>query len=247
MNKVIKLYLDLRQSMKDFDSQDMAWTEGADALVIDPCECAPEQFEAVPVAICNGEPERDAPWRERAGHWVCEGDLEAAARLQDNYPALHWVPRLSVFRSQVSYRFSGPAIGEGFSFYMPDTSAIKEWRVSGSERSLRQNLARAIALGFDQLWLHSPDAASRGKGLDLDLLDITQEGPWAIWLSGGVSGSGHLRSLQRVGGASTVVVETALARQYSMATLREALSAKTPSSQAVPAPNLPREAELGPH
>ncbi|MEJ2693262.1 MAG: hypothetical protein P8166_09455 [Candidatus Thiodiazotropha sp.] len=250
MSDTIKLYLDHRQTPVDHTAEDFSWMEGADALVIDPCRCSPGQFDGMPVeraVILGGDPLLDAPWRERAGLWVCDQGLEATAKLRDLHPTLQWIPKLKVSRAEVSYRFSGPAIGEGFSFYMPDTSAIQGWRVSGSDLSFAETLERATALGFEALWLHSPDAASRNKGLDLDLLDKTSTGPWEIWLSGGIAGTGHMRNLARVGGAAAVVVESALAARCSLASLREALLLAAATPQAVPVAFAPRNPELGPH
>jgi hypothetical protein len=249
MNQSIALYVALEQAPSEPTAEACAWMEGADGLLIDPGRCTPEAFACMPVAsalLTGGDPQRDAPWRAIAGHWIGERGLEETARLRDLYPELCWIPRLNVTRAPVGYRFSGPAIGEGFSFYMPDTSAIKTWRVTDSDLSLHENLARAAALGFEALWLHSPDAADRGRGLDLELLDTPGAGALSIWLSGGVCGSGHLRNLARVGGACAVVVDEAVARQASLAELRESLAPQTPMPEAVPVTFSSREAESGP-
>ena len=152
---------------------------------------------------------------------------------------------LRVFRAQVSYRFSGPAVGEGFSFYMPDTAAIKGWRADGL--SLDSTLDRVMALGFDDLWLHSPDAASRCMGLDLDLLEKTGRGDWDVWLSGGVGGTGHLRNLTRVGGATAVIVDAEVAQACSITSLTEALVVGPPRPEAVPMTFTPRKPDQGAH
>ena len=228
MNENIKLFIDFRQEETvGISPETFAWLEGADALVIDPRRCTFHEFEHMPVedaAIINGDPERDASWREVAGHWVDDQGLESAARLRDLYPSLSWIPKLNLFRAQVSYRFSGPAIGEGFSFYIPDTAAIHGWRVDGADLTFREILTRATELGFSALWLHSPEAASRGVGLDLDLLEKARGGPLEIWLSGGVTEARHLQNLSRAGGAAAVSVDAALARRLSMQALRMALA-----------------------
>jgi len=247
MNETIKLYIDLQRLPDETSADAFAWMAGADALVIEPCRCTVEQFESMPVetaVLLNGDPVLDAPWQETAGQWICDRGLEATARLQDLHPALQWIPRLSVSRAQVSYRFSGPAFGEGFSFYMPDTAAIQGWREEGSDRSLGELLSRATELGFADLWLHSPEAASSKSGLALELLDKTQGGPWAIWLSGGVADARHLRNLARLDGATTVVVDEAVAQQCSLAALREALIPETPRPEAVPVTFAPRGTAL---
>ncbi|MEJ2393201.1 MAG: HisA/HisF-related TIM barrel protein [Candidatus Thiodiazotropha sp.] len=244
INQPIQLYVEQRQTPADDTPASFAWLQGADALVLDPDRCTPRQFESMPVEraiLLNGDPERDHPWGEIPGQWVCDRGIETTARLRDLHPQLHWIPRLSVSRAQVSYRFSGPAVGEGFSFYMPDTTAIKGWQVAGI--SLEAVLDRVTALGFDDLWLHSPKAASRGKGLDLDLLEKTERGDLAVWLSGGVGDAGHLRNLARVGGASAVIVDAAVAQACSLATLSEALVAEPPRPEAVPMTFTPRKVD----
>jgi len=242
----IQLYVDLRRMPADEEEACFDWLRESDALVLDPARCTPDRFASLPVEraiLLNGDPARDEPWRELSGEWVCAQGIEAAARMRDRHPQLHWIPLLSVSRAQVSYRFSGPAVGEGFSFYMPDTAAIKGWRVG--ESSLEAALDRATALGFQSLWLHSPEAASRGRGLELDLLDKTRRGDWAVWLSGGIAGTGHLRNLTRVGGASAVVVEAAAARACTLASMTEALVAQPPRPEAVPITFAPRKPDQG--
>lgn len=246
ISQPIQLYVDLRQTPADDTPESFAWLQGADALVLDPTCCTPCQFESMPLeraVLFNGDPARDEPWRELCCDWVCDRGLEEAARLRDLQPQLRWIPRLNVTRAQVSYRFSGPAVGEGFSFYMPDTAAIKGWRVAGMP--LEAALARVTALGFDELWLHSPVAVTRCRGLDLDLLEKTQRADWAVWLSGGVGDAVHLRNLARVGGASAVIVDAAVAQDCSIASLTEALVVEPPCLEAVPMTFNPRKPDQG--
>ncbi len=246
ISQPIQLYVEQRQIADNDTPASCSWMQGADALVLDPVECTPRRFESMPVEraiLLNGDPSQEESWRELHCDWVCDRGLEEAARLRDRYPQLHWVPRLNVIRAQVSYRFSGPAVGEGFSFYMPDPAAIKGWQVAGM--SLEEALERVTALGFGDLWLHSPVAATRCRGLDLDLLEKTQRGDWAVWLSGGVGDAAHLRNLSRVGGASAVIVEADVARTCSLASLSEALVVEPPRPEAVPMTFTPRKPDQG--
>jgi hypothetical protein len=250
MNEPIKLCVELRQTTPQDAHDNHTWMQGADALVIDPCLCSPERFEAMAVdsvVLSNADPLRDSPWQGLASHWVCHRGLDDAARLRDLHPGICWVPKLSVTRAKVGYRFSGPAIGEGFSFYMPDTSAINAWRVAGSDLSLRDNLTRAKALGFEELWLHSPGAAACNRGLDLELLDKTGEESLSIWISGGVDESVHLRNLARVGGVARVIVDQAAALRLTASALHEALTAKGKNPEIIPVTINPGVSELGPH
>ncbi|MEJ2590122.1 MAG: hypothetical protein P8178_01770 [Candidatus Thiodiazotropha sp.] len=244
ISQPIRLYVEQPQIPDDETAESCAWMQGADALVLDPAECTPRRFESMPVEraiLLNGDPTREASWREQSCDWVCGRGLEETARLRDLQPRLHWIPRLNVTRAQVSYRFSGPAVGEGFSFYIPDPAAIKGWQVAGV--SIEDVLDRVTALGFDDLWLHSPMAATRGRGLDLDLLEKTQRGGRTVWLSGGANDAGHLRNLAGVGGASAVIVDATVARACSLASLSEALVVEPPRPEAVPMTFTPRKPE----
>lgn len=220
----------------------------ADAQVFDPCGCTPEQDAQLleeEILLLNGDPQRDSRWlgNDRCS-WVCTGGLDETLRLQVQWPELNWVPQLTVYRPAVSYRFSGPAIGEGFSFYIPDTSAIKGWRVTDGDVSLTEAITLATKLGFDTLWLHSQEAESRGNGLELEMLEKASGGPLAIWLSGGVTESQHLRNLVRVGGAAAVVVPAEFAQEIGMQALRQALTSKLPL-QEIPVQVVASEMQTG--
>lgn len=246
ISQPIQLYVEQRQTHDDETPQACAWMQGAAALVLDPVGCTPRRFDAMPVEraiLLNGDPARDEPWCELGCDWVCGRGLEETARLRDRYPQLHWIPHLNVTRARVSYRFSGPAVGEGFSFYMPDTAAIKGWQVAGM--SIEAALNQVRALGFSDLWLYSPVAASRRRGLDLDLLEKTGRDDLAVWLSGGVGDAAHLRNLASVGGASAVIVEAAVAQACSVASLTEALVVKPPRPEAVPMTFMPEMPDQG--
>ncbi len=236
MSDKIKLFLEWSEQGVD-GADDIAWMEGVDALVIDPRRCDPAQFERTGVeraVLRNGDPVRDDCWLERPAWWVLDGELEQMARYRDDYPELDWIPCLEVSRARVSYRFSGPASGEGFSFYMPDTAAVRGWRIDAAEESLDEVYARAIELGFPAVWLHSSEAEARGSGLELDILDKLRGGPLEVWLSGGATEPKHLRNMARSGGAAAVVVNERLLRGCPLNVLQEALLGEEPVPEAVP-------------
>lgn len=236
MSETIQLFLEWFER-EDAEARAESPFAGADGLVVDPCQCGLERFEqtgAQLAVIRHGDLQRDAAWLERSAWWVEEGGLEQAARIRDRNPGLEVVPRLEVAKAQTSYRFSGPAIGAGFSFYVPDTAAIRGWEVIGSDGTLREALIRATELGFTNLWLHSPAAESRAKGLELDLLEQVQGGPLGLWLSGGASDAQHLRNLVRAGGCCAVVIGETLARTSKPDELRDALLPQAPEPEAVP-------------
>ena len=238
MNGKINLFVEYQQAAVNALPEETQWMTGADALVIDTCHCDVDTFHQLPVdnaVICSVDPERDLKWQQdKLSHWVCDDGLEQAARLRDRWQELSWVPRLTVYRPQTSYGFSGPAPGEGFSFYMPDTSTIKGWRVTDGDVLLADAIARATDLGFSTLWLHSAEAETRARGLELEVLDKTRSGPLDIWISGGVSEQDHLQNLTKVGGASAVVVSEKLAREVTVDTLLDALEPVVPVSEEVP-------------
>ncbi len=248
MSEETKLFVQYRHENADSEPETPAWLSGADALVMDPCGCAPERFAELPVEtalLLGGDPERDAGWLEVSRcYWVCAEGLEETVRRRERWPGLNWVPQLTVYKVATSYRFSGPAIGEGFSFYMPDTAAIQGWRVTDADRSLAEAITRATELGFASLWLHSEQAETRGKGLDLEMLEKARGGPLAIWISGGAVERRHLGNLARAGGAAAVVVADTLAREAGVARLRQALIASVPL-QDYPIHIASREAEAG--
>ncbi|MCU7919055.1 MAG: hypothetical protein KZQ95_11940 [Candidatus Thiodiazotropha sp. (ex Epidulcina cf. delphinae)] len=217
MKEKTELFVTHGQSSATGEEGASEWMRGADAVVLDPCHCSIEAFRQMPVehaVISAGDPERDRIWlEERACQWVSNEGLEAVAKLRDRWPELDWVPKLSLYRPQTNYCFPGPANGEGFSFYTPDTASLRAWRLSNEDISLTEAMALALAMGFPCLWLHSETAEFDAKGLDLEMLDKVRGTPLDIWISGGVSDRRHLHNLVKTGGASAVVVSEKFARE----------------------------------
>jgi hypothetical protein len=161
------------------------------------------------------------------------GGLEACARLRDARPALQWLPRLEVHRPEVVYRMSDYP-GEGFKFYAPDTSAVRGYRVADGNQRLQDALERARTLGFEQLWLHAREAATRGRGLDLELLERARRGFGdGLWISGGATEPVHLENLAREGGATAVVVEANVFFHADAGALLTALASPRPPAEPV--------------
>ncbi len=225
MSKAIKLYI--QQDTLSFKEDDLAWMEGADGLIVNQPECGVEDLKNQPLPCVVLQDSDPAKWHdlqdEKSCYWSSSKGLDASAVLRDQWPELHWIPVLSVYRPSMSYRFSGKGLGEGFSFYIPDTSAIRGWRVTDDEQSLLEAVEKAQRLGFESLWLHSLDAAQAGKGLELEMLDRSAGSGLDIWISGGVTEARHLSNLVRSGGASSVVVGSELARLTQASTLCECL------------------------
>lgn len=237
MSNKINLFVNYQLTSADAPAEETEWMSRADALIIDPCRCDIDVFHQLPVdhaVIYSAYPERDLRWHENnLNQWVCDDGLEQTARLRDRWQELDWVPHLTVYSPQTRYGFSGPALGEGFSFYMPDTSTIKGWRVSDEDMLLSEAVTRAATLGFSTLWLHSAEAESKARGLELEMLDKTRGGSQDIWISGGVSEYNHLQNLAKVGGASAVVISEKLAREISVENLSHALEPVFPDYEEV--------------
>lgn len=238
MSEKIKLFVKYQPTSAETVAEVSEWMTGADALIIDPCHCDVDKFQQLSVdnaVIYSGDPERDLSWVENnLSQWVRDDGLVQLARLRDRWKELNWVPQLNVYRQQIRYEFSGPALGEGFSFYMPDTSTIKGWHVTDEDMLLTEALTRATELGFSTLWLHSPEAETSARGLDLDVLDKTRGSSLNIWLSGGASEQKHLHNLTKAGGVSAVVVNEKLARENTVESLCRALESDDTLREVAP-------------
>lgn len=226
MNQSTQLFVQ-HQPGPEGEEQEYTWMEGADAFIIDSCHCDVETVNAIPLdemMIISSDPENTFYLQQdKTCCWVCDAGLEKTAELRDEWKQSEWIPKLTVFRPHTSYRFSGPAIGEGFSFYIPDTATIRGWRVTDGDILLSEAVQKARALGFSSVWLHCLDAENEAKGLELEMLDRTQGSGLNVWLSGGISEPRHLSNMVRVGGASAAVVNSDFARAHGIAALNEAL------------------------
>ena len=79
------------------------------------------------------------------------------------------------------------------------------------------------------VWLHSPEADRRRKGLDLDLLEFVSRRFYGnIWLSGGASELRHLSNYAGEAGAQTLVVPASLAVELGVEACCQALAAPPP-------------------
>ena len=225
-----RLYLNLDLGPLD----GIAALSDADGFVVGPDVAEPPSQDPKHAWILRGVTPLDRPaWAERAVSWVCAEGLERTAQLRDGWPGLRWVPRAEVYCPSVRYDFFAAAPGEGFSVYRPDTSTIQRHRVADDEEDLHDWLARAKSLGFRTVWLHGRDAAERGRGLDLDLLDRARRsfGGGRIWLSGGVTEPRHLANLAAEGGAAAVVMPRTLAERCGCGSLLAALGRTPPGTE----------------
>jgi len=239
MSEAAKLFVRYKPGVEHQQDDLHACLAGADGVVLTPGSCTAEQRMALPVEttlLIDGDPDREFQWLDDDScHWICTRGLAETARLRDKWPELSWIPQLTVYKPVVSYRFSGPAIGEGFSFYIPDTANINGWQVTDGDVSLTEAVNRAIELDFNTLWLDSREAEARGRGLALEMLERTSRCPVSIWMSGGVTAVEHLQNLVRVDSAAAVVIDEALVQALGMDQLRQALTVPV-HQQEVPVP-----------
>lgn len=219
------------------------WIDGADGLVLDVGAAGTITDERIASTnehiLRDIDPECTAGWRDRPGtQWVAGGGLDAVMRLRDAWPGLDWVPRIEGYRPETRFDFHRAAPGEGFSMYMPDTSAIQGFRVEDTERlPLEAWLSRAVSEGFRCVWLHGRDAETACKGADIEMLTRARRhfAGGRIWLSGGIGEPQHLKTLAREGGAKAVVIPASLARQHGCMTLASALELDTSANHPIAA------------
>ncbi len=225
-----RLYLNLELGPLD----GIAELSEVDGFVIGPGVAKPPSQDPKHAWILRGVTPLDSPaWAERDATWVCAEGLERTARLRDGWPELRWVPRAEIHSPSVRYNFVAAAPGEGFSVYRPDTSTIQRHRIADDEEDLHDWLARAKRLDFRTVWLQGRDAAERGRGLDLDLLDRARGffGGGRIWLSGGATEPRHLANLAAEGGAAAVVLPRAFAERCGCGSLLAALGRPAPGTE----------------
>lgn len=222
------------------DSRD-GWLDGADGVVLDG-EATHESVDgrSAPHGECilrDVDPEDAGCWQGRPEiRWVAGGGLDMVMRLRDTWPGLDWVPRVEVYRPETRFEFHRAAPGEGFSMYMPDTSAIQGFRIVDTDQgSLETWLSGAVSEGFRYVWLHSRDAERSKNGADMEMLERARRhfAGGSIWLSGGIAGSSHVKTLAREGGAEAAVIPASVAQQCGCAILAKALELEPPAHHPI--------------
>lgn len=224
----IRLFVD--HTTHPFAEKSIELFEGADGVVIDPALVSANEMSdlsASMIVLRAEDPEIYEAWGERDKVvWTTECGLTESARLCDEYSDMTWVPRIKINKINKRYQFPNVSDGEGFKFYIPDTSTIRGYRVSDgeSDSSLEDTLALASRLGFERLWLHAQDAENAGTGFDLEMLDWARR--WFsgdIWLSGGATTIKHLENLAAEGGVEAAIVTEELVQKHGCSILSTAL------------------------
>lgn len=188
-----------------------------------------QTIAGVNAQICAADgPAPDGPviWRCGPGHsvpatarvCVADGGLAVAVRLQVGAGAVLVVPRVEVQRTARRYGFSTDNSGSGFSTFHLDPATVAGFDVSdgGRQVSLADWLSEAEQSGFAEVWLHSRDAETSGRGFAGDLLERAHQLAPAlgIWLSGGGATRDDIeRVAMRPGLVALVVMPQVLASE----------------------------------
>lgn len=230
-----ELYLHLNRPLPEgLDPQRLAGLAGL--VVESDCLSAREvsSWPAPVAALCGLISGAHDDWdADTAPACMVDAGLDACAALRDAQPDRDWLPRLTVYPEEVSYRMANYS-GEGFKFFTPNAATIHGYRVTDGDRLLIPTLRRARDLGFERLWLHAREAERRGTGLDLDLLERARaEYPEGLWLSGGATESRHLENLAREGGSAGVVIGLDLLGAVGVEALLAALAPASSTQVAV--------------
>lgn len=213
-----KLLVDLRA--------EETW-QGADGFVAEAASISPEAARGAELALLRGSPGDNPEWAGfSAAMWVVDQGLDAAAKLREYFPDARFLPHVQVYKPSACYSLADPYLGEGFRVYAPDTAAFRTWRVDDGDEALGDWLVKAVRLGFDAVWLESPEAAEAKRGYDLDLLERARKYfSGRIVLSGGVCELRHLACLREEGGCFAAVLPAAVAAACGHA---EAIAQKRP-------------------
>lgn len=165
-----------------------------------------------------------------AGATLCVVDgLTAAAEAAAGPEAPAIVPHAEV--RQVAQRFGftpGQAVS-GFSTYRLDPASVSAYEVGEEDRTvpLGDWLAQAAALGFAEVWLHSPAAEAAGQGFPCAMLAKAHRlAPgMRFWISGGGRQAGHIETAAAGPGLAALVVPADIAADFEPGALAAALSA----------------------
>jgi hypothetical protein len=225
----IRLFLELQSEPRQTPGEDEC--DHADGWVIGP-RCA-ARLRADPDRYRNGcrvmmdvEPRNESEQEPRSDTvWAVKGDPDIVARCRDRWPDLNWVPRADVLRPVARFDFQPEFHGEGFKTYAPDLNTYRRFHVTGAELELGEWLRRTSELEFPCVWLHGVDAAARGRGLDLEMLERARRS-WdgELWISGGVTSQAHLVNLVESDAPEAVIVPEKLVHNCGLQSLRRALA-----------------------
>ncbi|MBF0168992.1 MAG: hypothetical protein HQL45_15310 [Alphaproteobacteria bacterium] len=201
----------MTQLIVDCDSADFDWT-GAGGLLAKAEGLATDRAKDLPMLLLRGSPETAPEWAGRPNvFWLAEQGLDAAARLRDLFPGEHVLPKAVAARPSTHFTMGQHYTGDGFSYYVPDMTTYRTYRIDDGDQYLADWLERAKELNFETLLFDAPDARAEAKGFDLDLLEkIKRLFQGGIILSGGATEIVHFERLKKEGGCLGVLVPQAI-------------------------------------
>lgn len=165
-----------------------------------------------------------------AGAKVCVVDgLAAAAELAVGPEQAAIVPRAEVRKAAQRFGFTPGDAVSGFSTYRLDPVSASAYEVVEEGRTvpLGDWLARAAALGFAEVWLHSPAAEAAHQGFPCAMLaKANRLAPeMRFWISGGGWQRAHFETAASGAGLSALVVPADVAAEFAPGELTTAISA----------------------
>ncbi|TAN56462.1 MAG: hypothetical protein EPN26_03845 [Rhodospirillales bacterium] len=191
----------------DCENLDFDWT-GADGLLAKAGDLAPEKADDLPLLLLRGSPATAPQWVGRPNvYWLAEQGLDAAARLRDLFPGEKFLPAVSAAKPSSHFTMGQHYTGDGFSYYVPDMTTYRTYRIDDGDSYLSDWLERVSALGIDAVMFLSPDAKAEAKGFDLNLLEKAKRlFTGGIVLSGGATEIVHFERLKAEGGCLGALV-----------------------------------------
>jgi hypothetical protein len=196
----------------DCSTTDFDWT-GAGGVLAKANELLPEKALDLPMILLRGSPATSPDWAGRSNvYWLAEQGLDSAVRLRDMFPGEKILPGVVASKPSTHFTMGQHYTGDGFSYYVPDMTTYKTYRIDDGDQYLADWLARAVELGFDNLLFDSPDARAEAKGFDLNLLEkVRRLYQGGILLSGGACEPVHFERLLGEGGCLGVLVPQSFA------------------------------------
>jgi len=169
------------------------------------------------------------------GGALCVVDgLAAAAEAAGGPEHPSIVPRAEV--RQVAQRFGftpGHAVS-GFSTYQLDPASVSAYEVGEEDRAvpLGDWLAQAAALGFAEVWLHSPAAEAAQRGFPCALLAKAHRLAPGLrfWISGGGWQRAHFETAATGPGLAALVVPADVLDGFAQGELTAAIAAPEPAT-----------------
>jgi hypothetical protein len=217
----------------DCPNLDFDWS-GAGGLLASAKDLAPTQAENLSLLILRGSPATSPEWAGRKDvYWLAEQGLDAAAKLLDLFPGEQVLPSAMARKPSSHFTMGQHYTGDGFSYYVPDMTTYKTYRIEDGDQYLSEWLARAASLGFEAALLESPDANAEGKGFDLDLLEKAKRNfVGRILLSGHATEIVHFERLVAEGGCFAAITPQAACSNLGVREIAELL--KPPPKETSP-------------